>query len=111
MAEVTVAFQVCSATINAAEAVLRRMEQHDLADMLRVVQTNEHEKLRLTLVLQALRQSLAQGQFSWTSRPSAGSIHTKLGAGTLLTYKCTCCRSLIAQLASQACSECAYTCW
>lgn len=88
MAEVTVAFQVCSESINAAEAGLRKIEQHDLADMLRVVQTNEQEKLRLTLILQALQQSYAQGKFSWASRPSAGIIHTESGKGILLIYKC-----------------------
>lgn len=88
MAEVTVAFQVCSESINAAEAGLRKTEQQDLADMLRVVQTNEQAKLRLTLVLQALRQSYAQGKFSWASRPSAGIIHTKSGKGIPLSDKC-----------------------
>ena len=88
MAEVTVAFQVCSENINAAEAGLRRMEQPDLADMLRVVQTNEQEKLRLTLILQALRQSYAQGKFSWVSRPSADIIQTKSGKGILHSDKC-----------------------
>ena len=91
MAEVTLAFQVCSETINTAQAGLRRMEQHDLADMLRVVQTNEHEKLRLTLILQALRQSYAQGTFSWISRPSAGGIQTESGTG--IYVKLACCRS------------------
>ena len=81
MAEVTVAFQVCSESINAAVAGLRRIKQHDLADMLRVVQTNEQEKLRLTLILQALQQSYAQGNFSWVSRQSAGIIQTESGAG------------------------------
>ncbi|KAL3143235.1 hypothetical protein ABBQ38_002086 [Trebouxia sp. C0009 RCD-2024] len=90
MAEVTVAFQVCSETINAAEAGLRSLDQHDLADMLRVIQTNEHEKLRLTLILQALRQSFAHGQFSWTCRPSADSIETNSGSGTP-THACQCC--------------------
>ena len=84
MAEVTVAFRVCSETINAAEAGLRRLEQHDLADMLRIIQTHEHEKLRLTLILQALRQSYAQGQFSWIGSPSAGSLQTTSGTGTIL---------------------------
>ena len=90
MAEVTVAFRVCSENINAAVAGLRRIKQHDLADMLRVVQTNEQEKLRLTLISQALQQSYAQGNFSWVSRQSAGIIQTESGAGILLSlYSCT----------------------
>lgn len=101
MAEVTVAFQVCSETINAAEAGLRSLDQHDLADMLRVIQTNEHEKLRLTLILQALRQSFAHGQFSWTCRPSADSIETNSGSGTALSNQGACCRSLVAELTLQ----------
>lgn len=85
MAQVTVAFQVCSETINAAETGLRSLERHDLADMLRVVQTNEQEKLRMTLILQALRQSCAHKNFSWVSRGSANMIQTKSGKGTLLS--------------------------
>ena len=87
MAEVTVAFQVCSDSINAAEAGLRRMEQHDLADVLRVIQTNEQDKLRLTLILQALQQSYAQGKFSWVSKPSAGVTQIESGKGKLLSDK------------------------
>lgn len=84
MAEVTVAFQVCSETINAAETSLRSLEQHDLADMLRVIQTHEQEKLRMTLILQALRQSCAQKNSLWVSRGSANIIQTESGKGTLL---------------------------
>lgn len=70
MAEVTVAFTVCSEAINSAEAGLRDMGQDDLADMLRTVQTNEQKKLHLTLILQALRQSCAHG-FSWHTHAPA----------------------------------------
>ena len=83
MAEVTVAFQVCSETINAAEAGLRKEDQHDLADMLRIVQTNEHEKLRLTLILQALQQSYSCRSFSWNSRTSESSKQAAPGTGLL----------------------------
>ena len=79
MAEITVAFQVCSETINKAEAGLRKEDQHDLADMLRVVQTNEHEKLRLILILQALQQSYSCRKFSWNSRSSENSIQAATG--------------------------------
>ena len=65
LAQATVAFQVCSETVNAAEADLRNMHMPDIADMLRVLQNNEKEKLRLTLILQALRQGYARGSFSW----------------------------------------------
>ena len=84
MAEVTVAFQVCSETINAAETGLRTLEQHDLADMLRVVQTHEQEKLQMTLILQALRQSCAHKKFSWVSKGSADILQTESGKGTFL---------------------------
>lgn len=84
MAEVTVAFQVCSETINAAETGLRSLEQHDLADMLRVVQTNEQEKLRMTLILQALRQSCEHKNFSCVSRGPATTLQTESCQGTLL---------------------------
>lgn len=89
MAEITVAFQVCSETINAAELGLRSLEQHDLADMLRVIQTYEQEKLRMTLILQALRQSCAHKNISWVSRGPANSTQTESGKGTLQDY-CMC---------------------
>ncbi len=79
MAEVTVAFRVCSEAVNSAEAGLRDMRQDDLADMLRIVQTNEQEKLHLTLILQALRQSRARG-FSWQTHAPA-EVQSKPGTG------------------------------
>lgn len=79
MAEVTVAFTVCSEAINAAEAGLRAVQQDDLADMLRVLQINEQEKLRLTLILQALRQSYAHGTFSWQANSAAVKVQIKPG--------------------------------
>lgn len=72
MAEVTVAFKVCSDAINTAETGLRDVQQNDLADMLRVLQSNEQEKLRLTLILQALRQAYARG-FSWQLQVPVGA--------------------------------------
>ena len=65
LAQTTVAFQVCSETVNAAETGLREMQCLDMADILRVLQLNEKEKLRLTLILQALKQSYNKGIFSW----------------------------------------------
>ena len=84
MAEVTVAFKVCSEAINAAEAGLRELQQLDLADMLRVVQHNEQEKLRLTLILQALRQSSARGQFSWQGSSQAATTDALQSPGQLV---------------------------
>lgn len=86
MAEVTVAFTVCSEAINAAEAGLRAVQQDDLADMLRVLQINEQEKLRLTLILQALRQSYAHGTFSWQANSAAVKVQIKPGS-----HSCHCC--------------------
>ncbi len=79
MAEVTVAFKVCSEAVNSAETGLRDMREDDLADMLRIVQTNEQEKLHLTLILQALRQSHARG-FSWQTHECA-EVQSKPGTG------------------------------
>ena len=70
MAEVTLAFKDCSEAVNSAETGLRDMRQDNLADMLRIVQTNEQEKLHLTLILQALRQSHTCGLFSQTHAPA-----------------------------------------
>ena len=81
MAEVTVAFKVCSEAINAAEADLRELQQPDLADMLRVVQSNEQEKLRLTLILQALRQSFAHSSFSWQGATTSAHINSPSDTG------------------------------
>lgn len=86
MAEVTVAFKVCSEAVNSAEAGLRDMRQDDLADMLRIVQTNEQEKLHLTLILQALRQSHARG-FSWQTHAPA-EVQSK---PDLPQQSCHCC--------------------
>lgn len=90
MAEITVAFKVCSEAINAAEAGLRELQQLDLADMLRVVQHNEQEKLRLTLILQALRQSSARGQFSWQGSSQAATTDA-LQSPAESSHSCHCC--------------------
>ena len=86
MAEVTIAFQVCSETINAAEVGLLREEQQDTADMLRIVQTNEHEKLRLTLILQALQQSYVRSTFSWNGKAAANSLQAVSDTGEMPWY-------------------------
>ena len=83
MAEVTVAFKVCAEAINTAEAGLRELQQCDLADMLRVVQSNEQEKLRLTLILQALRQSFARSSFSWQSPAATTQTDSPADAGMI----------------------------
>lgn len=51
--------------MNAAETGLREMKCLDMADILRILQLNEKEKLKLTLILQALKQSYSKGSFSW----------------------------------------------
>ncbi len=89
MAEVTVAFKVCSEAIIAAETGLRDLQQDDLADMLRAVQTSEQEKLRLTLILQALKQSYVRG-FSWQSNLAGENAQSHPGTPSVLLL-CVCC--------------------
>lgn len=89
LAKATVAFQVCSETVNAAESGLRGMQCLDMADMLRVLQLNEKEKLRLTLILQALRQSYSKG-FSWQNSNADGQAEEHATAVTGAD-SCHCC--------------------
>lgn len=89
LAKATVAFQVCSETVNSVETSLRDMHCLDMADMLRILQLNEKEKLRLTLILQALRQSYSKG-FSW--QDSSPSVTAALPAAAEADrHECHCC--------------------
>ncbi|KAG1666884.1 hypothetical protein FOA52_013517 [Chlamydomonas sp. UWO 241] len=66
MSAATAAFNACSGQVIAVERALADEQgRADLARLLRRVQEGEREKLRLTLVLQALRSPHAIGAFSW----------------------------------------------
>ncbi|PSC72968.1 hypothetical protein C2E20_3660 [Micractinium conductrix] len=71
--QLTAEFQQLSALVIGAEAALRGQGQADLADLLRTVQENEREKLRLTVALQALKAAHAQQRFSWQHEEAASS--------------------------------------
>lgn len=66
MAETTAVFQNLSAEVISIENSLRAISSAiDCADLLRVVQEGEKEKLRLTVSLQALRKVYEFGGFDW----------------------------------------------
>lgn len=66
LAELTGQFAEVSKEVIDLEASLRDGRgRGDLADMLRGVQQNEREKLRLTLALQALKAAYEKREFSW----------------------------------------------
>jgi hypothetical protein len=63
MGQLTAQFQGCSLRVRAMEAALQNSGQLEAAALLRVVQENEREKLRLTLSLQALKAAYQQERF------------------------------------------------
>ena len=60
--------------------------------MLCVLQLNEKEKLKLTLILQALKQSYSRGTFSW-QESSAEHISAMHSAADQAAHQCHCCTS------------------
>lgn len=74
MAQLTGQFQELSRQVLAAEAGLRAAGQGELAGLLRTVQENEREKLRLTLALHALKSAHAQQRFSWQHEEASSSL-------------------------------------
>jgi hypothetical protein len=70
MARLTADFNSCSAAVLALEEKMKNENNRkDLATLIRTVQDNEREKLRLTLTLQTLRVSYANKAFSWQHQP------------------------------------------
>ncbi|KAK9814378.1 hypothetical protein WJX72_004855 [[Myrmecia] bisecta] len=62
----TTAFQHCSEEVIGIETKLRdKLHRPDLAGLLRTVQEHEREKLRMTVVQQALKKAQARQQFTW----------------------------------------------
>ncbi|KAL4434050.1 hypothetical protein ABPG75_000491 [Micractinium tetrahymenae] len=74
MAQLTGQFQELSQQVRAAEEGLQAAGQGELTALLRTVQENEREKLRLTLALHALKSAHAQQRFSWQHEEAAGSL-------------------------------------
>ncbi|PRW57989.1 hypothetical protein C2E21_3468 [Chlorella sorokiniana] len=74
MGQLTAEFQQLSQRVIGLEAALRQQGSADLAALLRTVQDNEREKLRLTLALHALKSAHAQRRFSWQHEEEAAGL-------------------------------------
>lgn len=76
--EATAGFNSCSKQVIFAETCLKQeLQRPDLAALLRVVQEQEREKLRLTLSLQSLKQALAFETFSWQHEEDVDILEPK----------------------------------
>ncbi|KAI7843734.1 hypothetical protein COHA_002632 [Chlorella ohadii] len=74
MGQLTQEFQQLSRRVIAVEAALTEQGSTELAALLRTVQDNEREKLRLTLALHALKSAHAQRRFSWQHEEQAAGL-------------------------------------
>ncbi|EFN57050.1 hypothetical protein CHLNCDRAFT_143776 [Chlorella variabilis] len=81
MGQLTAQFQDCSRRVLSVEAALQSTGQDEAAALLRAVQENEREKLRLTLALQALKAAHAQQRFSWQHEEAAVAAAASLAPG------------------------------